>query len=209
VRALPSRASRSRLARSRDRSAIGYAPRVLVLVQHLLQRGRYDRERLAELGRLWARFEAQPGRLLADPMARAMAERISHLKRALSEATGEVRSCAGCAKGCVVPSGYFDGGRCCGTATLDVFTQPEVRAMKLAGLSPPSEPAHDGAYRAGCIFRGSQGCSLAAEARPARCLHYVCHELRIELEDTDRYAKIQALRGELMDTLARFDEPTR
>lgn len=182
---------------------------MLVLVQHLLRGGRYGRARTAELGRLLARYEAQPGPLLADPFARALAERIAHLKRELSEALDGVRACATCARGCVAPSGYFEGGRCCGTATLDVFTQSEVRAIKLAGVAPPSAPAEDGAEGAGCLFRGSTGCSLAPESRPARCLEYVCLELRVELEESERADRIRTLRRELSETLARFEAATR
>lgn len=180
-----------------------------MLVQHLIRGGRYDRARLTELGRLLARYEAQPGTTFADPSLRAMAERIVHLKRRLAAALGEVRACSGCAKGCVTPSGFFEGGRCCGTSTLEVFTQPEVRAIKMAGVPAPTEPAEDGDQHAGCIFRGARGCSIPTEARPARCLVYVCHDLRIELEDTEGYQTIQALRRELNDTFARFEELTR
>lgn len=183
--------------------------RVLILVQHLIDAGRFDRARVAELGRLLARYEAQPGPMFADPMVCAVAERIVHLKRALSSAIGNVRACSGCARGCVAPAGYFEGGRCCGTSTLEVFTQAEVRAMKLARVPPPSHPAEDGAERAGCAFRGSAGCSLSVEQRPMRCVEYVCHELRMELEDTDRFDRIQALRRELTATFARFEELTR
>lgn len=182
---------------------------MLVLVQHLLRGGRYGRARTTELGRLLARFEAQPGPMLADPSVRAMAERIAHLKRRLSEALAGVRACASCAKGCVTPAGYFEGGRCCGTATLEVFTQPEVRAIKMAGVPPPTAPAEDGDERAGCLFRGSRGCALEPEARPARCLEYVCLDLRVELEDREGFDGIQALRRELADTIARFEAITR
>lgn len=181
----------------------------MILLHHLIRDGRYGRARVAELGRLFARFEAQPGPMFADPSVRAVAERLVHLKRLLSEAFGQVQSCSGCGRGCVPPAGTFEGGRCCGTATLDVFTQEEVRAMKLAGIEPPSEPAQDGAERSGCLFRGRAGCSLAPAQRPARCLVYVCHELRIEIEETERYAYIQRLRAELEDTFERFEELSR
>jgi hypothetical protein len=182
---------------------------MLVLVQHLIAGGRYGRVRTAELGRLLARYEAQPGPLLADPSVRALARRIAHLKRELSEALAGVRACAGCARGCVAPAGYFEGGRCCGTATLDVFTQAEVRAIKLAGVAPPSAPAEDGDERAGCLFRGSAGCSLAPESRPARCLEYVCLELGVELDESERSDRVHALRRELSEALARFEAATR
>lgn len=170
---------------------------MLVLVQHLIRGGEWGRARVTELGRLLARFEAQPSAREAGPRARAEALRIAALKRELSEAIGEVRACGGCAKGCAAPSGVFDGGRCCGTSTLEVFSQVEVRAMKIAGVAPPREPAADGDERAGCMFRGATGCALPAEGRPAKCLVYVCHELRQELEGTPRFARVQRLRRAL------------
>jgi len=175
-----------------------------VLVQHLIRSGRIDRARARALGRLLARFEAQPGPRFAPARIRAMAARVAELKRELSEAIGDVRSCAGCARGCVTPSGYFDGGRCCGTSTDEVFSPAEVRAIKLAGVRPPTEPAEGGAAEAGCLFRGPRGCSLPPEGRPAKCLVYVCHELRIELEDTPRFERIGALRAALDDALAEL-----
>jgi hypothetical protein len=181
---------------------------MLVLVKHLIRAGRYDRTRVTTLGRLLARFEAQPGPRRVGPQARAQAKRVAALKRELSDALGGVRACAGCAEGCVTPSGYFDGGRCCGTSTLEVFTQGEVRAMKLAGIDPPTEPAETGAAEAGCLFRGATGCSLSPEARPARCLVYVCGELRVELDDTDRAERIHALRRELHDAFAALERET-
>ncbi|MCA9604463.1 MAG: hypothetical protein KC619_02640 [Myxococcales bacterium] len=187
---------------------------MLVLVQHLIRNGKWDRHRLTELGKVLARFEAQPGRFLADPRWRAEAERIARLKREVSEAIGEVRACAHCAKGCGGTSGVFEGGRCCGTNTQEVFAPPEVRVIKLAGVAPPTEPAADGDPHAGCIFRGSRGCSLAPEARPAKCLVYVCHELRHELEGRDddargeRFERIQALRRELDEAQARLEAAT-
>jgi len=178
---------------------------MLALVQHLIRGGRFDRERSARLGRLLARFEAQPGPRQVGPRVRAMAAQVLDLKRRLSAAIGDVRACTGCARDCAGPSGAFDGGRCCGTSTLEVFTQGEVRAMKIAGIRPPVEPASDGAPQAGCIFRGARGCSLPPEARPARCLVYVCHELRQELEPSPRAARIHALRAELDDAFAELE----
>jgi hypothetical protein len=191
---------------------MGHDGTVLAFLSHLIRDGRYGRARVAALGRLLARFEAQPGPMFADPEVRALATRLVELKRTLSEALSSVRSCASCARGCRTPSGFFEGGRCCGTATLDVFTPPEVRAMKLAGLPPPSEPAASGDEDAGCLFRGATGCSLPAEARPARCIVYVCHELRIELEDDfepEAFERIQQLRRELEETFARFEALAR
>jgi len=178
---------------------------VLVLVQHLIRGGRFGRDQLTKLGRLLARFEAQPGPRLAARELRARAARVLELKVRLSEELEGVQACSGCARGCVTPSGYFDGGRCCGTSTLEVFTQAEVRAMKLAGIAPPLAPAEDGADEAGCLFRGARGCSLEPAARPARCVVYVCAELRAELDEGERSERIHALRRALDHAMKGFE----
>lgn len=177
---------------------------MLVLVQHLLRGGRFGRGRGTKLGRLLARFEAQPGFRLADRRLREMAARMLQLKTRLSAELEGVRACSECARGCAMPSGHFDGGRCCGTSTLEVFTQAEVRAMKLAGIAPPLEPAADGADEAGCLFRGARGCSLEPAGRPARCVVYVCAELRAELDGAEPEG-IHELRRQLDHAMKEFE----
>jgi len=178
---------------------------MLALVQHLIRGGRYGRARLTQLARLLARFESQPSPRFAPHRVRAMAEEITRLKLELGAALAGVTSCSGCAKACVAPSGYFPGGRCCGTSALEVFTPGEVRAIKLAGGAAPTAPADDGAEEAGCLFRGSTGCSLDTASRPARCLVYVCLELQQELEAEPHFGEVQSLRKRLQDTLAEFE----
>jgi hypothetical protein len=192
---------------------------MLASLSHLIRDGRYGRARVTELARLLARFEAEPDRsaterlatdpIATDPRVRALALRVLTLKREVTEALSAVRACSGCARSCPAPSGFFEGGRCCGTATLDVFTPPEVRAMKLAGVGPPMEPAATGDERAGCVFRGRTGCVVSVEQRPARCVVYVCHELRIELEESGGFERVERLRRQLESTFAELERLTR
>lgn len=61
-----------------------------------------------------------------------------------------------------------------------MFSPAEVRALSSAGQLPPPLEDHPPGD-AGCIFRGPRGCSAEVEARPVRCLLYVCDELSAEL----------------------------
>ena len=157
------------------------------------------RERLRWLR---ARYRAQPSRRASSRLERRRADQIVELKRQLAAAMSGADACASCAIGCAPPSGHFDGGRCCGTDTRQVFTRAEVRAIKVAGLPAPNAPAEGGAKAAGCLFRGPKGCSLPTEQRPARCLIYVCLELRDELRARPSFAQLQGLRKRLQDELA-------
>lgn len=165
---------------------------------------RLDRARAKELRRLRARFTAQAPRWDTDHTARALAHRILELKRALASAFSDVTACATCARGCAPPAGAFEGGRCCGTSTLTVFSPVEVRALRLAGVDAPSEPAEGGHADAGCLFRGPSGCSLSPAARPSVCAVYVCLDLGDELDRRDDAPSIAALRRELAETFSRF-----
>ncbi|HJL19027.1 MAG TPA: hypothetical protein RMH99_25415 [Sandaracinaceae bacterium LLY-WYZ-13_1] len=168
----------------------------LIAPRRLLDRRRFGEARAADLGRLRARFTAQPSR---GPEA-AVARELPALKRAVAEAYAEARSCAGCGRGCARPAGRWPGGRCCGTSTLTVFSPLEVRAMKLAGQRAPEAAAGDAA-EAGCAFRGPTGCSLAPEARPVRCLLYECAELGEEMAGND---EARARRRALAEAYERF-----
>jgi hypothetical protein len=82
-----------------------------------------------------------------------------------------------------------------------------VHALKLAGvrardLAPPEEDL------AGCAFRGSRGCSLAPEQRPAVCLVYACAELKCELGARVEAERVHALRSELHETFGAFSRAT-
>ncbi len=170
----------------------------LVPLARLLARGRPS-PRDADLGRLRARFAAQPSRWLATREQRRLAARLRELKRDLAAAFAGIESCRGCGRGEPGPKGRWDGGRCCGTSTDVVFTPAEVAALKIAGthardLVPPEGDA------AGCVLRGPTGCSIAPEDRPTVCLVYACAELKAELRRSGEAERIQALRAELHET---------
>lgn len=177
---------------------------MLVPIERLLARVRARSPRDEELGRLRARFAAQPSTWSATREQRRLAARLRELKRELAGAFAGVRSCAGCARGEPEPKGRWDGGRCCGGTRTDVvFTPGEVRALKAGGvrardLAPPGEEL------AGCAFRGSRGCSLAPEQRPATCLVYACAELKGEIDARGDADRIHALRLELHETFEAF-----
>lgn len=173
---------------------------MLVPLSRLLRPGPRD----ADLRRLRARFSAQPSRRAAGASTRAQAERLEALKRQLAEAFDGVRACAGCAEGCAPPAGVFEGGRCCGTSTLEVFSQAEVRALRAAGREAPRAPAADGVDGGGCAFRGREGCALSPVERPTICLTYVCLELGDELDDHPDGARVAALRRALAEAFERF-----
>ncbi|MFK7987585.1 MAG: hypothetical protein AB8I08_16315 [Sandaracinaceae bacterium] len=157
----------------------------------------YGEARAADLMRLRARFTAQPSPREAPRSVVEAAARLGALKRALAEAYADVRRCASCAEGCAAPSGAYAGGRCCGTETLTVFTQDEVRLLKLAGRRAPCEAAGY-ADNAGCAFRGPRGCVLEPEDRPVRCLVYECEELAAELDATGP-KRARVLRADLVE----------
>lgn len=176
---------------------------MLLPIERLLSRVRARSPRDEDLGRLRARFAAQPSAWSATREEKRLAARLLELKRELAEAFAGLRSCHGCARGEPGHKGRWDGGRCCGTRTEVVFTPGEVRALKISGvrarvLVPPDDDF------AGCAFRGSRGCSLTVEQRPAVCLVYTCAELKEEIGRDAGAARIHALRRELHETYAAF-----
>lgn len=188
---------------------MSYHARVLISPRHLVDRLRYPRTRADELAALRARFRAQPSRWQASAEQIAAAERLRELRQAMLRALAavEVESCKSCATGHPLPHGRWDGGHCCGAPTLDIFSAGEVAALKLGGsraaeLAPP----HDD--HAGCVFRGSTGCSLSADDRPTICVRYICPELRMELRSQPEWQQISELARALGDTYRRFVELT-
>ena len=183
--------------------AVRYPRTMLIPVGRLLARVRARSPRDDEISRLRARFSAQPSALWASREERAGAARLRELKRALSEAFAETRSCHGCARGEPLPKGRWDGGRCCGTSTFVVFSPAEVHALKLGGTRARDLVPPEGDL-AGCAFRGPLGCSLAAEDRPTVCLVYACAELKAEIRRDGVEARVNALRAELHATFEAF-----
>jgi len=175
---------------------------MLLPLERLLRRAPPD-SREAELGALRARFRAQPSAREAGPEAVASAARLRELRVALSAAFANVEACHGCGRRRPEPHGHWAGGACCGSRTLDLFTQEEVESLALTGvrardLAPPRGD------HAGCAFRGEGGCSLAPEHRPNLCVRYVCLELRAELLEKPEWRRISELGAALRDELARF-----
>ena len=167
-----------------------------------LFRKRDERDR--ELATLRARFSAQPSAREAGPEAVASAARLKELRVAMSRAFSNVEACSGCGKKRPEPHGHWPGGACCGSRTLDLFTQHEVASLKVAGVRARDlEPPKDD--HAGCAFRGERGCSLSAEHRPNICVRYICLELRAELIDKPEWRAISKVGAELRDEFARFE----
>jgi hypothetical protein len=178
---------------------------MLLPIERLLARvrARSRSPRDEDVGRLRARFAAQPSVWRATPEERRLAARLRALKRELADAFADLESCHGCARGEPGIKGRWDGGRCCGTRTEVVFTPSEVHALKIGGvrardLVPPEDDF------AGCVFRGARGCSLSAEQRSAVCLVYTCAELKEEIARHPEGERINALRLELHETFAAF-----
>ncbi len=176
---------------------------MLISVRELVDRARYPRTRARDLAKLRARFQACPP--MRDPGERDRALELQALKEEMVAVLDPVHACRGCAKGHPEPAGHWDGGHCCGGDTFRVFTKQEVRALKLAGTRPKDwvPPAGE---QAGCAFRGPRGCSLAARHRPAICLRYICLELRAELRDEPRWARIGKLARRMESLLASLSD---
>lgn len=160
----------------------------------LLDRMRHPRSRADELAALRARFHAQPGRAVTTEREIALCDELRALRRTASDALSSmgVSACSGCARGHPAPHGRWAGGHCCGGRTLDIWSAEQVRTLKIAGtrannLEPPRSD------HAGCVFRGPEGCSLAAEDRPTLCVRYVCMALRREITERDDFAPLMAI----------------
>ncbi len=176
---------------------------MLLGIDRLLRRRAEPASREAELVTLRARFRAQPSAREAGPEAVLSAKRLRELREEMTAAFGEVRACHGCARRRPEPNGHWDGGSCCGSRTLDLFSPEEVAALKLAGVSA-SDLVPPRADHAGCAFRGPSGCSLPPAHRPSICVRYICLELRAELLDDPRWRRLSKLGAALRDESTRF-----
>lgn len=159
---------------------------------------RQARSRAAELVALKRRLRAEQATSERDE-----AMQIRSLKARLAAATGAGSSCGRCAIGRPWPGGAYDGGHCCSGQTEELFGADEVAALAQAGTRPCDLIAPRGEHP-GCAFRGSIGCTLEAEHRPALCLRFVCDDLRRELHQRGRLDEVEALAAELEQALARF-----
>jgi hypothetical protein len=154
---------------------------VFVAVERLLIKLRSPAPRADELIALRERMRAELASVAGDD-ERALAEQLRASKLAVAAELAAVSSCGSCASGYPHPMGCHAGGACCAGITAHIFDDDELAALVLAGtrahdLEPP--PRSD--EHAGCAFRASDGCTLAVEHRPARCVHYMCDALRREL----------------------------
>jgi len=175
---------------------------VFIPVERLLLRVRQVPSRAEELlvlrGRLRREQAARPG-----DEERALALEIRALKVRVSAALSEVSSCTTCAAGRRRPRGTFPGGDCCSGVTADLFSDDEVAALVRAGTRPRHLRAPR-SEQAGCAFRGATGCTLAAEHRPQRCVHYTCNILRRELRARGELESLDVLLDEQNRQMARF-----
>lgn len=173
---------------------------MLITIQHLIDRTRHARTRADEVLAVRRRLAAVPRGSEAEVNA---ARELAGLREELAVAFGAVRSCSGCARGHSLPHGRWSGGQCCGGQTEAIFTDDELRALRLAGTTPGRlrPPAGD---HAGCAFRGPEGCSLEVVDRPNLCVRYVCRELEGELRASGKLASVKALSAKLNAAFARF-----
>lgn len=177
---------------------------MLLPLERLLRRRKGPRSREDELVKLRARFRAQPSAREAGRAAVESAARLRELRVEMSAAFEHVDACRSCAKGRPEPHGHWRGGACCGASTLDLFSQPEVASLKLAGISASDLTPPEGDH-AGCAFRGEDGCSLSPEQRPSICVRYVCLELRAEVIEKPEWRRISELGAALRDEARRFE----
>ena len=177
---------------------------MLISVERLLVRVHHVPSRADELLALGARLRdiatEQPG---ADE--RRVAGEIRALKREVSAALSTVETCRTCATGKRPPRGTFVGGDCCSATTADLFSEEQLAPLVQMG----TRPRHLSAPRTehcGCSFRGAQGCTLATEHRPGRCVHYTCVMLRAELRQRGELAAIDAVLDQLKAKMAEHTE---
>lgn len=172
---------------------------VLRAYEHL----RHQPVRALELAELRARFRLAPtpSRLSDHQVERA--QRLSALREVMIDALGCVDSCGQCARARPLPHGRWNGGFCCGGRTEEIFDDAEIAALKAAGVRARAlvAPRSD---HSGCTFRGPTGCSLAVTQRPSRCLQYLCSDLRRELGQSGRLARVEAVAETLSATQAAF-----
>ena len=184
---------------------------MFVAIERLVIKLRQPADRAHELIALHARLRAE---LAATPSTEEganeheLAEAVLQQKRAVSAELTAVQSCRTCATGQPRPVGHYAGGACCSGVTADLFDEDELAALARAGtrVSDLVAPRTD---HAGCAFRGSTGCTLALDHRPARCVHYVCDTLRRELHTRARLVTIEQGLAELDRRMRAFREVHR
>lgn len=136
------------------------------------------------------RRERAAGRLSDSERDLALRLRVSR-ERIAAEA-GVLQACAHCAALYPLPASAWAGGYCCSGRTEALFDELELAALAAAGtrprhLRPPRTDA------AGCIFRGSDGCSLPPRHRPNKCLRFLCRDAQRELHARGALDLVEAL----------------
>lgn len=173
---------------------------VFISVRYLLDRLSGARARAEELYSVRRRLNDKEEPDVAGDTETQLAVRLRQLREELMARVGPVQACAHC----VQPrSTTWPGGFCCSGHTEALFTDHELAALRLSGttagaLKPPR------ARQAGCVFRGSKGCSLKVAHRPCLCVRFVCGELQRELETRGDRAAIARLQNELRLVFDRF-----
>jgi hypothetical protein len=177
---------------------------MLLAARHLVDRLRQPRSRADEVLAVRRRLVAQPSPSEASAEELALARELAELRARLMEALGDVRACAGCARGRSLPHGRWSGGHCCGGRTEELFTDDELGALRLSGTTPArlAAPRSD---HAGCAFRGPEGCSLAIADRPNLCIRFLCRELEGEVTARGDLAHVKSVARALGETFVRFE----
>jgi hypothetical protein len=68
---------------------------------------------------------------------------------------------------------------CCGRVGY-LFGEKDILFLKLTGRK--AKWRKNGIHKKGCGFLGSLGCTLEPGSRPFICHHYICHDLKTEME---------------------------
>lgn len=179
----------------------------LISVERLLLRLRQVPSRADELLDVRRRLRRER-RARAGEAERTTAAAIRAIKTEVSAALASVDACRACASGKPWPRGAHAGGDCCSGVTADLFDDGEVAALALGGTRTRDLTAPRGDH-AGCAFRGTEGCTLAAADRPGLCIYYMCSTLRHELHTRGELAAIDARLAELDRLTTQFLELRR
>ena len=175
---------------------------MFVSVRHFFDRLRGPRTWADDLYDVRRRLAEQADPDVASQAEVQLALELRLLRERLVALFGTVQACARC----VQPrSASWPGGHCCSGHTQALFTDDELAALRLAGTTTAQLKAPH-ASRAGCVFRGPQGCSLTAAHRPCLCVRYTCRDLQSELDRRGDGPTCALLQEELRVRFERFVE---
>jgi hypothetical protein len=131
------------------------------------------------------------------------ARQLRFLREEAALAFGRLARCANCAVGRPRPHGAYPGGFCCGAATVEIFPDDELAALRLSGTCPGDLLPAKGEL-AGCAFRGPTGCVLPSAHRPSQCLRHLCYDIVRELQALGGLGLVEDLSEQLRATFERF-----